>query len=189
MSPERQAVQEKQATSPKEEATLTDDPITVQTARRMAWDSMPTEPKAMSEFFALKQLSANRPPPSENEAKYFRGLRDLSDSRAKYIEMRFESDKWIVSDGTDQDQLMPWPSRDVIPFKDQIDVWSLYYGDSMRLLLRHFSKVNVPEMNGDFEVLSGWIFNHDRIWRVVMIATDKGWPSETLFHELKPGHD
>lgn len=102
---ERPTNQGTQLTSPKDEVALSHDPITVQAARRMAWDSMPTAPKAMDEFFALKELSANYPPPSEGEAKYFRGLRDLSDSRAKY---------------------------------------------------RHFRKV---------------------------------WPSESLFHELKPGHD
>lgn len=64
-SPERPTNQGTQLTPPKDEVALSHDPITVQAARRMAWDSMPTEPKAMDEFFALKELSANRPPPSE----------------------------------------------------------------------------------------------------------------------------
>jgi hypothetical protein len=51
----------------------------------------PPKPVAVTE--------ATSPAPAATEAKHFRGLRDLSDRTAKYIELNFESDKWILSDG------------------------------------------------------------------------------------------
>lgn len=157
------------------------DVLSHETARKAAWLSMPHGWKDIHELDPDSEFIA---PSSENQRKRFRGF--VGGDRILYAELRVESGKWIFAEGNDAGSLIPRPPREVYPYHGQSDVWTLYYADSQRLFLKHFAKVKIPELNGEFELLSGWLLDETHIWFVGMIATDAGWPPKELFSRLIP---
>lgn len=160
--------------------------ITIESAAEGAW---PTADYA-NHMFKLTELSENRPPPKPGDATVFRGFfwKSGSENSVFLMEMRFVRDKWIVSTGESQDQLRPWPPRDVIPFHDRPDEWTVYLDSNEGLFLKHFPKVSIPELNSEFEVLSGWLMtrNPPTATHVALIGTHDIWPPEALTIRLFP---
>lgn len=142
------------------------------------------------EMFELTELSDNRPPPGSENAKIFRGFfwKSGSQDKLKHIEMRFERDKWVVSTGDSLNEMETWAPRDVVPFRDRPDEWTMYLDKNEGLFLKHFPKVNISELNGDYEVLSGLIMTKSpsTATHVALIGLPDAWPSEAVTIRLFP---
>jgi hypothetical protein len=158
------------------------------TAPQIAWENANSFSKDMR---PPDPLPPSHAPPTANEAKKFRGFvfaRPTGDSRTDDydIEMRFQNGKWIVSEGVRPGQMTEREPRDLISFKGHSDQWVLYYDNSERFFLQHFDKMNISDLTGDREVLSGWLLNETQLWFLAMISVEQDWPSKNVIKQLVP---
>ena len=144
-------------------------------------------PKTLRDLREDKGVGYNHPPPDMKAAKRFRGYLENS-AGTRFIEIVFNGDKLLISDGVNAESLSPWPPRDAVMYFDQPEIWTFYFPEGKRFFLRHLSKVRIPALDTDLEVLAGWLVDRFNTQRVALVA-EQGWLPEAEISQLWPALD